>query len=123
MGNLYGTGSSSSKDASQVLQPAPVRYLLTCALPQMDVRKIGEEKLRELRTLSTALDLIVSGHASGGADVLMQRFKSILMGIRDNTTAASKYLEIIPTELFPTGATEVCQTGCVSCCPWRSSVG
>eukprot|EP00438_Fugacium_kawagutii_P008892 Skav234759 [mRNA] locus=scaffold2327:79052:85672:+ [translate_table: standard] len=106
LGTLYGSGSSSSKDAEQIPQPAATRYLLTCALPQIDVRQLGEEKLRELRTLSTALDCLVSGHPSNAGDVLMQRLKSILMGIRDNTNAASRYLEIIPSELFPTGATE-----------------
>eukprot|EP00438_Fugacium_kawagutii_P004132 Skav211256 [mRNA] locus=scaffold3676:135811:142394:+ [translate_table: standard] len=106
LGALYGSGGGSSRDAEKVLQPAAVRYLLTCALPQIDTRLLGEEKMRELRTLSTALDSLVSGQASSAADVMMQRFKSILIGIRDNTTAASKYLEIIPSELFPTGTTE-----------------
>ena len=82
--------------ADEALKPAAVRYLLTSALPMMDVAKLGEEKLRELRTLSAALDLVVSGKVSMAGDMLTQRLKSILMSIRDGSTAASRYLELIP---------------------------
>ena len=36
---------------------------------------------------------------------MMQRMKSILMGMRDGSTAASRYLELIPTEVYPMAAT------------------
>ena len=71
----------------------------------MDVKKVGEEKLRELRTLATALDRIVSGEIGVAGDLLMQRMKSILMGVRDGSTAASRYLELIPMEVYPMGTT------------------
>ena len=35
----------------------------------------------------------------------MQRMKSILMGMRDGSTAASRYLELIPMEVYPTPST------------------
>ena len=38
-------------------------------------------------------------------DTLMQRFKSLLMAVRDNSTAASRYLELIPMEAYPTAST------------------
>ena len=104
LGTLYGDkGVSSSAD--NLLQPAAVRYLLSSALPLMDLRKVGEEKLRELRTLSSALDLIVSGKIGLAGDYLMQRMKSILMGMRDGSTTASRYLELIPMEVYPTPST------------------
>ena len=78
---------------------------MTSVLPQMDFKSLGEERLRELRTLSTSLDLVVSGKVLMASDMLMQRFKSILMGVRDQSTAASKYLELIPLELHPTAST------------------
>eukprot|EP00435_Cladocopium_sp_Y103_P065997 s127_g28.t1 len=104
LGTLFGDagGGSAREDA---LQPAALRYLLTSAVPQADPRRLGEERLRELRTLATALDQLVSGKVAGAGDTLMQRFKSVLMAVRDNTTAASKYLELIPMEAFPTAAT------------------
>lgn len=104
LGTLHGD-SLASGSAEDVLKPAAVRYLLTSVLPMMDVGKLGEEKLRELRTLSAALDLIVGGKVPMAGDMLMQRLKSILMSLRDGSTAASRYLELIPMDLYPTAAT------------------
>eukprot|EP00438_Fugacium_kawagutii_P029614 Skav202657 [mRNA] locus=scaffold1791:57070:68236:+ [translate_table: standard] len=61
LGTLYGGSSSSSKGADAVLQPGALRYLLTAAIPQLDLRQVGEHRLRELRTVATALDLMVGG--------------------------------------------------------------
>ena len=104
LGTLFGdVGASGSNE--EILQPAALRYLLSSALPLMDVRQIGEERLRELRTLATGLDLLVSGRVSSAGDLYVQRFKSILMGIRDGSTAASRFLELIPQELYATAST------------------
>ena len=104
LGTLYGDvgGEGSTED---MLKPAALRYLLTSAFAQMNRQQVGEETLRELRTLATSLDLLVAGKVSMAGDMLMQRMKSILMGIRDNSTAASRYLELIPMETDPTAAT------------------
>ena len=104
LGTLHGEvgGEGSAED---VLKPAALRYLLTTAFTQMNLQQIGEENLREMRTLASALDLLVGGKVSMAGDMLMQRLKSILMGIRDNSTAASRYLELIPMEIYPTAST------------------
>ena len=105
LGTLYGDMGSEGS-AEDVLKPAALRYLLTSAFAQMNMQQVGEETLRELRTLATALDLLVGGKVSMSGDLLMQRMKSILMeGIRDNSTAASRYLELIPMETYPTAST------------------
>ena len=105
LGTLFGdTKGSGSGSADDVLQPAAVRYLLSSALPLIDLRTVGEEKVRELRTLAMGLDMLVSGKISGAGDLYMQRFKSILMGIRDKSSAASRYLELIPMDLYPTAS-------------------
>lgn len=104
LGTLHGDPLASGS-AEEVLKPAAVRYLLTSVLPMMDLGKLGEEKLREMRTLSAALDLVVGGKVSMAGDMLMQRLKSILMSLRDGSTAASRYLELIPMDLYPTAAT------------------
>eukprot|EP00438_Fugacium_kawagutii_P004070 Skav200561 [mRNA] locus=scaffold2256:136068:151169:+ [translate_table: standard] len=106
LGTLFGSGSSGSRDTASVLQPGALRYLLTCALPLVNTRMVGEQRLRELRTLATSLDLVVAGKATEAADYLMQRYKSILMAMRDGSDAASRFLELIPGETYPTGATE-----------------
>ena len=104
LGTLYGeVGNEGSTE--DVLKPAALRYLLTSAFTQMNLQQVGEETLRELRTLATALDLLVGGKVSMSGDVLMQRMKSILMAIRDKSTAASRYLELIPMETYPTAST------------------
>lgn len=71
----------------------------------MDPQLVGEERLRELRTVASVLDMIVSGRILGAGDMLAQRFKAVLMSIRDQSTAASKYLELIPVELQATAST------------------
>lgn len=75
LGALFGDhmGSGSSE---QVLQPGAVRYLLSTALPLMDVKRLGEERLREMRTLAGALDLVFSGKISMTGDLLMQRLRA-----------------------------------------------
>ena len=80
LGTLHGDkGGNPDKEA--LLQPAAVRYLLSSALPLTDLKKVGEEKLRELRTLACSLDLLVSGRVGAAGDHMMQRMKSILMGM------------------------------------------
>ena len=103
LGALYGEGGSSRDGQDKILRSAALRYLLTTALPLVDVHKVGDQKLRELRTLATCLDLLVVGKVSSAGDHLMQRFKSLLMSIRDGTDAASRYLELIPNETYPMG--------------------
>ena len=104
LGTLHGDmgGEGSAED---MLRPAALRYLLTSAFAQMNLQHVGEQNLREMRTLATALDLLVGGKVSMAGDMMMQRLKSILMGIRDNSTAASRYLELIPMETYPTAST------------------
>ena len=104
LGSLHGDGGGEGS-TEEALKPAALRYLLTSAFTQMNLQQVGEETLRELRTLATCLDLLVSGKISMSGDMLMQRMKSILMGIRDNSTAASRYLELIPMETYPTAST------------------
>lgn len=47
----------------------------------------------------------MAGKVGMAGDMLMQRFKSLLMGVRDGSTAASRYLELIPMEVYPTAST------------------
>ena len=90
-------------DKKQSLTPVAVRYLLSFAMPQFS-SGISADKYRELRTLASALDLIVVGKTGQGGDVLLQRFKSLLMALRDGTDAASRWIELLPGDELPTMA-------------------
>lgn len=102
IGTFFG---SLNKEASTTLSPVAVRYLLTFAMPQFQ-GGISPERYRELRTLATCLDMIVEGRTAEGADVLMQRFKGILMSIRDKSDAASRWIELLPFEDAPTASSQ-----------------
>ena len=109
LGTVYGSGASGSSGPDQALQPAALRYLLTCCLPLIQT-EVPEQTMRELRTISTCLDLLVVGKAVHASDMLCQRFKSVLMGLRDGSSIASRYIELIPSETWPTATSEA-ETG------------
>lgn len=98
VGSLYG--SSFIESGNTTLSPVAVRYLMTVVMPQLSER-IGSEQFRELRTLTTGLDLLVQGKTAEVGDLMTQRLKSILMSVRDKTDAASKWLELLPVEPYP----------------------
>ena len=102
VGTFYGEGSLQAED--KVLTPVAVRYLMTVVFPQFK-EGIAEGKLRELRTLATGLDLLVQGRTGQSADLFLQRFKSLLTSLRDRTDAAARWLELLPTEIYPTATT------------------
>ena len=106
LGTMYGVPDASMQEPAEILKPAALRYLLTCAFPLMDLKALGEDRIRELRTLATSLDLIVAGRPTSAADYMVQRFKAILMAVRDGSDVAAKFLELLPPEVYPTGATD-----------------
>ena len=99
VGTHFGGGEKSAGN----LSPVALRYLLTFAMPQFS-GGVSHNRYRELRTLATALDHIVVGRTGEAGDLLLQRFKSILMSIRDGTDQASKWLELLPLDEAPTVA-------------------
>lgn len=98
MHDQIGTHYGGSANKQQALSPVMVRYLLSFALPQFQ-GGISQDKYRELRTIATAVDLMIEGKTSQAGDVLVQRFKSLLMGLRDGTDTASKWLELLPHDV------------------------
>ena len=51
-----------------------------------------------MRTLSTALGLLVWGQAPDAADVLMSRFKACQRKILDGDERVSKFFELVPID-------------------------
>ena len=97
-------GTYFGRDANKdVLTPVALRYLLSYALPQIR-GGISHDRYRELRTLATCLDHMVAGQAGQAGDLLLQRYKALLMTQRDGSDAASRYIELLPEEEMPTMA-------------------
>ena len=53
---------------------------------------------REMRTLVTALDLVLSGKVPEASDVLMSRFMSCQRKILDGDDRVAKFFELIPLD-------------------------
>eukprot|EP00435_Cladocopium_sp_Y103_P062830 s37_g24.t1 len=99
MHDQVGTHYGSVSSKHQSLSPVMVRYLLSFALPQFQ-GGISQDKYRELRTIATAVDLMVEGRTTQAGDVLVQRFKSLLMALRDGSDTAAKWLELLPHDVM-----------------------
>jgi hypothetical protein len=70
-------------------------YLQTVQLPNA-VPAMPMRMVRELRTLSCAVDLIISGESLMAADVLVQRMKSLEQAHQEGSWQHSEATEIIP---------------------------
>lgn len=105
MHDQVGTHYGGLSDHKNVLQPVALRYLLSFALPQMQ-GGISHDRYRELRSIATSLDLLVEGRTGMAGDLLMQRFKSILMSLRDGSDAAARWIELLPFDEVATMSSE-----------------
>ena len=77
------------------MEPIVMNYLLTYLIPNIGLHKIQAGPLRELKTIATTLDLILSGSADSAGDTLLQRFKAIEMALHDNSWKVAKHLELV----------------------------
>lgn len=87
------------------LQPMVTRYLLSVVVPTMGAQHIPRHFMRELRTIAMATDLLLKGRSDSAGDALLQRFKSVCMQIRDGSEKLGPQLELLPDDVFGTGAT------------------
>jgi len=101
MHDQLGTHFGSLDTKTRALSPVAVRYLLSFAIPQFQ-GGISPDKYRELRTLASAADMLVEGKIGEAGDMLLQRFKALLMTLRDGTDRASRWLELLPMDDMPT---------------------
>ena len=72
-------------------------YLLTVMIPTYK-EKLGVRLLRELRTVTAALDNIAAGQGAVAADILSQRLKALELQLNDNGWHRAQYLELIAPE-------------------------
>ena len=91
---LQGSGGSGAAAARGEMLPIVEAYLTTVLLPAAGTG-MSLRNSRELRTLSVAMDHIITGEVAQAADVLVQRFKAVEAAHADGNWGASKHLELI----------------------------
>ena len=80
------------------LQGVATSYLTTGLAPSAAAagKPLGLRNEREMRTISEALDALLSGHLSKAGDILMQRFRACEVNLLEGDWGLAKHLEIIP---------------------------
>ena len=82
-------GMTIGEETKDPLSPIMVRYVPSMVMPSFPGKLNGGEKYREL---------LLKGKVESEGDVMVQRFKSLVMGLRDGTEKFGHYLELIPDE-------------------------
>ena len=100
VGSLYGEDGEAEDGFSPIVN----RYLLSVIHPNYPPKAQSEEMMREMRTLALGLDLILRGRIDSAADLMMQRFKSCCMHLRDGQGHFGHFLELLPDDLLGGGA-------------------
>lgn len=101
LGAHYGDDYS----AGDRLQPMVTRYFLSVVIPSIGSQRIPKHYMRELRTIAMSADMLLRGRSDSAGDCLLQRFKSICIQIRDGSDRVGPQLELLPEDVFGTGAT------------------
>ena len=83
-----------SGDKKEALTPHVTQYLTT-VVQALRGKELGLRSERELRTLSEALDHLLSGNFAACGDTLMQRFKAVELSGESGWSIASR-MELIP---------------------------
>ena len=91
-------GSPFNIASNPDLTPATATsYLLTVMIPTYR-DKMGIRLLREIRTVSAALDQIACGQGEIAADILGQRLKALELQMNDGRWQRAQFLELIARE-------------------------
>lgn len=85
-------------EVTEDLPPVARAYLSQIFLAKHPEGTIGMRNLRELRTLTTALDLIASNHLLQAMDILTQRIKSVELFVTQGHWGQGSLLELIALE-------------------------
>ena len=99
-----GSYIGEPQTGEEKMSPIVTRYLMSVILPTVGHHNISPQILRELRTLSMGLDLLLKGKSDSCGDVMIQRFKSLAMQLRDNSEKFGPHLELLPEDLMGTGS-------------------
>ena len=94
-----GNGAESSENIDQTrLRDVVTTYLTNALIPGASAANqyMGRGTLRELRTLSEAMDAVIRGETAHAGDIMMQRFRALEMSISDGHWSLAQHLELIP---------------------------
>ena len=93
-GFLCDRGWTSDSDAKAIgRDPVVQQYLTTCLQPALG-EKLTSRNLHEMQTIAETIDLILKGKVTDGAELLLQRFKSLeLFSLQGNWNQA-RHLEL-----------------------------
>ena len=80
----------------QAMSPIITRYLLSVVVPTLGLKNIPPGKLREMRTIAMAVDMLLKGRSDSTGDILLQRFMSIAMSVRDGSDQFGPQIELLP---------------------------
>eukprot|EP00435_Cladocopium_sp_Y103_P058006 s868_g20.t1 len=100
MQEQLGTCFGELTGEDEKLSPVVTRYLLTVIIPAVGPKNITSAQLRELRTIALAVDFLLCGRSDSCGDVLLQRFKSLCMQVRDSTDRFGPQIELLPEDLL-----------------------
>ena len=92
-----GTPANQMNPVQDRTPPVATPYLLTVILP-MYKEKLNLRLLRELKTLSYALDFMALGQGERASDILAQRIKALELVLSDQGWNRAQFLELIPPE-------------------------
>eukprot|EP00438_Fugacium_kawagutii_P018628 Skav224574 [mRNA] locus=scaffold246:87657:89250:- [translate_table: standard] len=82
---------------STLTPPVATSYLLTVMVPTHRER-LGVRLLREIRTLTAALDELARGENARAGDIISQRLKALELQLTDGGWQRAQFLELIPPE-------------------------
>ena len=92
-----GTPENQLNPVHDRTPPVATPYLLTVILPTYR-EKVTMRLLRELKTLSYALDFLALGQGERASDILAQRMKALELVLSDQGWNRAQFLELIPPE-------------------------
>ena len=100
MQEQLGASFGDCQEEEAKLSPVVTRYLLTVIIPAIGPKNFPGQSLREMRTVALAVDMLLKGKSDSCGDVLLQRFKSLCMQVRDNSDKFGPQIELLPDDLL-----------------------
>ena len=100
MQEQLGASFGDCQEEEAKLSPVVTRYLLTVIIPAIGPKNFPGQSLREMRTIALAVDMLLKGKSDSCGDVLLQRFKSLCMQVRDNSDKFGPQIELLPDDLL-----------------------
>eukprot|EP00971_Amphidinium_carterae_P071048 1404709-Amphidinium_carterae.1 len=94
-------GQSYDDQAQDQFSPVCLRFLLSIFTPAYPVKKMGDVRYRELRTLAESIDLLIQGNTLAALDMLVQRLKASMVAVKEDSWSSARFMELLPAESGP----------------------